>query len=62
MRKHRRKTSYRKITVAVVAVVAVGAVGVPSAAMASYTPRTSRLWGLGGPAPQRGASRSPSHP
>ncbi|MFF2406268.1 CAP domain-containing protein [Streptomyces sp. NPDC058092] len=36
MRKHRRKTSYRKITVAV---VAVGAVGVPSAAMASYAPQ-----------------------
>ncbi|MFE7038220.1 CAP domain-containing protein [Streptomyces atratus] len=35
MRKHRRKTSYRKITVAV---VAVGAVGVPSAAMACFAP------------------------
>lgn len=61
MRKHRRKTSHRKITAAVVTVVAVGAVGVPSAAMA-YTPRTRRLWGRGGPAPHRGASRSPSHP
>ncbi|SCF92112.1 CAP domain-containing protein [Streptomyces sp. Ncost-T10-10d] len=35
MRKHRRKTSYRKITIAV---VAVGAVGVPSAAMACFAP------------------------
>ncbi|MFD4941478.1 CAP domain-containing protein [Streptomyces sp. NPDC058409] len=35
MRKHRRKTSYRKIAVAV---VAVGAVGVPSAAMACFDP------------------------
>ncbi|MGW3623680.1 CAP domain-containing protein [Streptomyces sp. NPDC000880] len=36
MRKHRRKTYYRKITIAA---VAIGAVGVPSAAMACLDPQ-----------------------
>ncbi|WP_326766478.1 CAP domain-containing protein [Streptomyces sp. NBC_01591] len=36
MRKHRRKTSYRKT---IIAVVAAGAVGIPTAAMACYAPQ-----------------------
>ncbi|MFE7357946.1 CAP domain-containing protein [Streptomyces sp. NPDC057543] len=59
MRKHRRKTSYRKITVAV---VAVGAVGVPSAAMASYTPQDKPAVAAGWPHTAQGSVPKPVAP